>query len=126
MTDKGLEELRDATEKGARSGETDPEKDFTDKLAEIIAKKEDDRGARVVTANAPRLWALFEALDEDDDRRAEFYENIGSDFDNDKGEIVRSALLKHLVLIALKDRDADLVESLKRAKDEAEDSTDLL
>lgn len=126
MTDDELKQLREATEKGARSGETAPEQDFSDKLAGTLKEIEGNRGSRVVTANAPRLWALLETLDDNDERRAEFYENIGSDFDNSDGEINRSALLKHLVRLALEEHDADLVTSLKRAKAEAEATDDLL
>lgn len=119
-------EEREATETGTRSEETEPEQDFTDKLAEILTELEQGRGSKVVTANAPRLWALFEALDDDDERRAAFYANIGADFDNSDGEINRSALLKYLVRLALEEHDADLVASLKQAKDEVEGTDDLL
>lgn len=119
-------EFRDQTDMGARSGETAPEQDFTDDLVAVLEGLESGRGSKVVTANAPRLWALLEALDENDERRAEFYENIDSDFDNSDGEINRSALLKHLVRLALEDHDPELIASLKRAKNEAEESDDLL
>lgn len=125
MTDlaEEFEEEYNATNMDSKAEDTDPIQGFTDTLVNVL---EGEHGSKVVTANAPRLWALLEALDENDDRRAEFYENIGSDFDNSDGEINRSALLKYLVLLALKDHDDDLVNSLKRAKDETEDTTDLL
>lgn len=126
MTDDELAALREKTEGGNRAEGTDPEQSFEDHLTDALKEAEENRGSKVVTANAPRLWALLKALDEDDGRRATFYENVGEELDNSDGKMNRSAVLKHLVLLALQENDPDLVHSLKQAKNEVESSADLL
>lgn len=116
MSDDELEQLREATESGTRGEETAPAKEFPDKLADTLSEIEDNRGSRVVTANSPDLWALFNTLDENPDRRRELFENLDLDVPDDDKAMNRSAVLKRLVRVGLSEADEDLLNSLKEAK----------
>lgn len=116
MTDKDLDQLREATESGTRGEETAPATDFTDRLTETLTEIEGSRGSRVVTANAPDLWALLHTLDDDHDRRREFFENIDLPAPESDEDMNRSAVLKRLVRIGLQEADEDLLGAVKEAK----------
>ena len=124
MTDKDLEQLRDETTTGTRAENTDPEKSLSDQLAETLKEIEGNRGSHVVTANSPDLWALLTVLDENPERRAEFFERFNlSDAD---GKMNRSAVLKRLVEHGLRASDPDLLDAIQEAKQKQDQSDGVL
>ena len=117
-------EFRDGTETGDRVEDTEPEKPLSDQLAETLEEIEGNRGSHVVTANSPDLWALLTVLDENPERRAEFFERFNlSDAD---GKMNRSAVLKRLVEHGLRSTDPELLDVLQEAKQKQEQSDGVL
>lgn len=119
--DDAFDEFKESTDTGTRAEETDAEKTFVDILAEHIHAAEAEPRSRTVTANDPRLWALFKALDEDDDRRREFCNALEIDY-NEKA-LNRSGAVRELIRVGIEEADDDLDAEMAKAvkKNESDD-----
>lgn len=113
MSDNDLEQLREATETGSKLDETDAEKSFVDTLVDCLDTYGDDARGRTVTANDPRLWVMFKALDADDDRRKEFCDELGIEYD--PSGLNRSHAVRELIRAGIKETDPDLDEEMRQA-----------
>ena len=66
--DNSLEDLREATEGGSKIENTDPEQEFVERLVDELEAMDNSQGNLNLTVNDPEIWALFHALENDDDR----------------------------------------------------------
>lgn len=112
MSEKDLEQLRKDTESGSKLDETEAEQEFVDTLADTLDTIENAR-SHTVTANDPELWALFEALNRDDDRRKEFCEAVG--IEHDERALNRSGAVRELVRAGVREMDSELAAEMNEA-----------
>ena len=117
--DEEMAELREGTNLGNKIEDTEPEQEFIDTIAAVLDEIDGDRGARVVTANDPNLWALFTALDMEDGKRREFCDALGIEYDTET--LNRSAALKKLVRCGLEEIEGNFYEEVGQAIKKHED-----
>jgi hypothetical protein len=109
--DNSLEELREATEGGSKIEDTDPEQEFVELLGEELESMDNSRGNLNLTVNDPEMWALFQALEKDDERYRAFREELSVDLESESRGVVLRALLRRGVA----DADGQLADEMREA-----------
>ena len=109
--DNSLEDLREATEGGSKIEDTDPEQEFVELLVEELEAVDNSQGNLNLTVNDPDMWALFHALEKDDDRYREFRENLGVDSEG----VSRATVLRALLRRGVADADGQLADEMREA-----------
>lgn len=109
--DNSLEDLREATEGGSKIEDTDPEQEFVELLVEELEAMDNSRGNLNLTVNDPDLWALFHALEKDDDRYRAFRKKLGVDPEG----VSRAVVLRALLRRGVADADGKLADEMREA-----------
>ena len=109
--DNSLEDLREATEGGSKIEDTDPEQEFVERLVDELEAMDNSRGNLNLTVNDPEMWALFHALEKDDDRYRAFREKLGVDPEG----VSRAVVLRALLRRGVADADGQLADEMRKA-----------
>jgi hypothetical protein len=109
--DNSLEDLREATEGGSKIENTDPEQEFVERLVDELEAMDNSQGNLNLTVNDPEMWALFHALEKDDDRYRAFREQLGVDPEG----VSRAVVLRALLRRGVADADGQLADEMRKA-----------
>jgi len=116
--DEKLSEMREEESKGNRLDRDDPQSqyDFVDALEEALGAIDDGDGSDTITAYDPRLAAVLQAL-ESEDQMEDIFHQLQDAYDGDAGiaDPSRSAIIRLAVRVGLQEGTKDVLDDLEEA-----------
>ena len=124
--DDKLNELREEESKGNRLDRDDPQSqpDFVDALDEALEAISQDELSDTITAYDPKLAAVLQAL-EKDDQMDDVFEQLQDAYDGDSGlqKPSRSAIIRLAVRVGLQEGTDSVLDDLEEAVNRRQTTT---